>query len=367
MATIEQVKLSRLIFSHNWEDPAADEQALRLKRGDTIFTITSGGCNTLGFLRFEPEAIYCVDINPAQTYLMELKKAAITCFSHEELLEFMGLRERRHRLEMYKRLRGWLSPEAQQFWQKHRKVICRGIIMSGRYERFSKIAGMVIRFLQGRSQTQHFFQLTSLEEQEVFYNKTWDTKRWHSIFALLFNKKRLAAKGLNSDYFHFDDGSSSFSESFYIRASHAMKNIPVASNYFLSLYLLGHYYDENHVPDYLQKKNYEVIKNNIGRIHPVTGDSKYWLQKQPTGLFNAMSLSNICELMDDNDTCKLFTEVARTAKNGARIIFRNLMVPREVPERLRSHIVKDEVESGRLQQMDRSFVYSKVAAYQIKK
>ena len=48
----------------------------KVKEGDTVFTITSGGCNTLGFLRFNPTAVHCVDINPAQNHLMELKKAA---------------------------------------------------------------------------------------------------------------------------------------------------------------------------------------------------------------------------------------------------------------------------------------------------
>lgn len=71
--------------------------------------------------------------------------------------------------------------------------------------------------------------------------------------------------------------------------------------------------------------------------------------------------------MDDNDTGKLFTEVARTARAGARIVFRNLMVPREVPEGLRGCIVKDEAESMRLRNGDRSFVYSKTAVYEVKK
>jgi len=367
MAAIEQVQLSTLIFTHNWEDPSVDESALRPAPGDTLFTITSGGCNTLGLLRFRPAAIYCVDINPAQNWLIELKKAAIACFSYDEFLQFMGLRKCTDWLRMFERLRGWLRREAQLFWQGHRGIIRRGIIMSGRYERFSKIAGRVIRLLQGGRKTRRLFQLTNLEEQAAFYEKYWDNKRWRWIFNVVFNKKRLAARGLKADYFHFDDGSSSFSESFHAWAGHALKNIPIATNYFLALYLLGRYGDEEQVPDYLQRKNYAVIKENIHRIHPITADSKYWLQKQPTGFFDGMSLSNICELMDDNDTEKLFTEVARTARDGARIIFRNLMVPREVPASLQDRIVKDEAESLLLRKCDRSFVYSKVAVYAVKK
>src|SRR5215831_17829340 len=86
-----QVQLSKLIFTHNWEDPAVDEKALQIKEGDIVFTITSGGCNTLGFLRFKPSAIYCVDINAAQNFLMELKKAAFRDLDYENCMAFLGL------------------------------------------------------------------------------------------------------------------------------------------------------------------------------------------------------------------------------------------------------------------------------------
>jgi S-adenosylmethionine:diacylglycerol 3-amino-3-carboxypropyl transferase len=72
-----QVQLSKLIFTHNWEDPAMDEWALNIKEGDTVFTITSGGCKHTRFLRFNPAAVHCVDINPAQNHLVELKKSCI--------------------------------------------------------------------------------------------------------------------------------------------------------------------------------------------------------------------------------------------------------------------------------------------------
>jgi len=162
MAAIEQVQLSKLIFTHSWEDPSIDESALRPAPGDTLFTITSGGCNTLGLLRFKPAAIYCVDINPAQTWLMELKKTAIASFSYDEFLQFMGLRDCPDRLRMYERLKGRLTPEAQHFWQGHGRIVREGIIMNGRYERFSKIAGRLIRLLQGGRKTRRLFEPMSL-------------------------------------------------------------------------------------------------------------------------------------------------------------------------------------------------------------
>lgn len=362
-----QVQLSKLIFTHNWEDPAMDEKALNIKEGDIVFTITSGGCNTLGFLRFNPAAIFCVDINPAQNYLMELKKAAFKKFDYETFSAFIGLKKTDKRISYYNILKRELSTDAQHFWNENLKIIENGLIMNGRYERFVKIAGRLLRLLQGSNKTKNFFKLSSLNEQENFYNSKWDNARWRWIFKTMFNKKRLAKKGLVADYFHFDDGSSSFSESFYKRASHVMKDIPVQQNYFLQLYFLGHYSGTENIPEYLKKENYNCIEKNVQKIFPVSADSKYWLEQQPANTFDAFALSNICELMDDKDTHKLFVEVIRTAKPGARIIFRNLMIPREVPEDLKHVIIKNETLSKELQQQDRSFVYGKVAAYTVNK
>jgi S-adenosylmethionine-diacylglycerol 3-amino-3-carboxypropyl transferase len=362
-----QVQLSKLIFTHNWEDPAIDERALTLKEGDVVFTITSGGCNTLGFLRFNPASIYCLDINAAQNHLMELKKAAFIKLDYLTMAGFIGLNKITNRYSIYTSLQNTLSPEALQFWKSNNRILKNGIIMNGRYERFVKIAGALIRILQGRKKVNDLFEIQTIEDQKKFFDERWNNKRWHWIFNVMFNKKRLAKKGLVSDYFHFDDGSSSFSESFYKRASHMMKNIPVKTNYFIALYYLGHYLNEKAIPEYLKPENFGVIKQNINKVIPISADCKYWLEQQPDNKFDAFALSNICELMDDNDTLKLFTEVIRTAKPGAKIIFRNLMIPREVPENLRNIIIKNEPLSIELQQADRSFVYGKVAAYSVYK
>jgi S-adenosylmethionine-diacylglycerol 3-amino-3-carboxypropyl transferase len=362
-----QVQLSKLIFTHNWEDAAIDEKVLKIKSSDTVFTITSGGCNSLGFLRFNPASIYCVDINPAQNYLMELKKAAFKELDYETCMAFFGLNKCKERKKIFALLQKYLSQDASDFWYKQREVIAKGIIMNGRYEQFVKIAGSLLRLLQGRRKVKTFFTLSSIEEQKKFYEERWDNKRWRWIFNTMFNKKRLAKKGLVNDYFQFDDGSSSFSESFYKRASHVMKDIAVESNYFIALYFLGHYLNRQNVPEYLREENFSAIKSNIDKIQPVSADSKYWLERQPANMFDAFALSNICELMDDKDTHKLFSEVIRTAKPDARIIFRNLMIPREAPEDLRCSIIKDELLSRQIQFEDRSFVYGKVAAYKVNK
>src|SRR5882757_3447443 len=97
----DQVAIFKLVFTHNWEDPESDQAALKIKSGDALFAITSGGCNVLGFLLADPEIIYSVDINPAQSCLLELKIAAIKALTFEEFIGFAGLQLHNGRMNLY--------------------------------------------------------------------------------------------------------------------------------------------------------------------------------------------------------------------------------------------------------------------------
>jgi S-adenosylmethionine-diacylglycerol 3-amino-3-carboxypropyl transferase len=187
--------------------------------------------------------------------------------------------------------------------------------------------------------------------------------QWRMLFRLAFNKSVLAKRGLSADYFRFDDGSSSFAESFFHRSKRALREIPISSNYFLAQYLLGHYLTRDAVPDFLRKENLPIIRARLDRIQMVTADAKIWLASRPASSIDAFSLSNICELMSPAETALTFEEIARTSRSGARLCFRNLVIPREVQKSLASKIRLQEDCSRQLLEQDRSFVYSRVQAY----
>jgi len=363
----DQIELYKLIFTQNWEDPESDRKALQISPRDAIMTITSGGCNTLEFLCYDPEIIYAIDINPSQSFLLEMKIAAMKTLNYDQFIEFLGLQPSDNRIEQYQNIRKYLSEEAAQFWDHHLKIIAKGFLIRGRYENFVKYVGKLIQFIQGRKRVRGLLSKENLDRQKEFYDKFWDTRRTRLIFNLFFNKYILARKGLKADYFHFDDGSASFAESFFKKFSHAARNIPIDSNYFLQLYLMGEYRTLLEAPRYLQIEHYEMIKSRVNRIHIVTDDAKKWLMSMPEFSIDCFSLSNICELMSLEDSGILFNEVFRSSRNGGRICFRNLMIPREVPNKLQDKIIIDKELSKELMELDRSFVYSKVAAYKIAK
>jgi S-adenosylmethionine-diacylglycerol 3-amino-3-carboxypropyl transferase len=358
-----QVPLFKLVFTQNWEDPESDHVALKIKTGETVFAITSGACNVLGFLLHDPKTIYSVDINPAQSRILELKIAAIRALDFEEFIAFSGIKTCGNRMALYNRIKPYLNKEARNFWDAQTKIIKEGFFMNGKYERFIKIAGRFMTRLQGRERVKKLFAEKTREEQELYYDQVWNTKRLQLLFKIIFNKRILARRGLVADYFHFDDGSKSFAESFYNRSKKAFRDIPIRGNYFLSLYLLGKY--ENELPAYLKRENYDIIKSRVDRIQFSTAEAQTWLDHMPDESINCFALSNICELMSEKDTHRLFSAVSRTATKNARIIFRNLMIPRDVPVELNHIVVKDEKLSREIQFNDRSFVYGKVAAYHV--
>jgi len=363
----DQVSLFKLVFTHNWEDPESDHAGLKIKDGESIMAITSGGCNVLGFLLFNPEIIHSVDINPTQSYLLELKIAAIKTLTFDEFNSFSGLKDHENRLSFYKKICPLLSPETKEFWDNQKKILDKGFIMNGKYERFIILSAKFLNLLQGRKRVQGLLADKTQEEQKMYFDKVWNTRRFHYLFKVMFNKRMLAKRGLVGDYFHFDDGSTSFAESFYNRSRKAFRNLPAKGNYFLSLYLTGKFRNENEVPAYLKRENFEVIKSRVDRIKIITDEAQEWLQTMPEKSIDCFALSNICELMSDKDTSRLFASVLRTGKNKSRVVFRNLMIPREVPDEFRQQIVKDEILSRQIYDTDRSFVYGKVAAYSIKK
>ena len=363
----DQVELWDLLFGMNWEDPESDRRALEIKSGETLTTVSSGGCNTLTLLLEDPGKIYAVDINPSQSYLLELKCAAVRRLEHDELRAFLGLAECNRRLRIFEQLRGDLSEPAIAYWTRKVDAVRDGVIHAGRYEAFIRLFNRCLALIQGGRRIEGFFRCETLAQQRIYFNERWNTLQWRLLFKLLLNKRMLARRGLTTDYFKFDDGTTPFADSFFLRAKNAMRDIPIAPNYFMAQYLRGRYLNDYAVPAYLLKNNLPVVRDRLDRIEIVTSDAQGWLGRQPDASIDAFSLSNICELMSLEETGRLFAEVARAACPGARICFRNLMVPRGVPESLANRIVLDEALSRDLLARDRSFVYSRVQAFKVAK
>ncbi|KAI3650250.1 hypothetical protein MP228_004837 [Amoeboaphelidium protococcarum] len=112
--------LSTYIYAFAWEDPKVDLQFLDLQKDDQMLILTSGGCNALEYALHGPHKIHCVDMNPCQGHLLELKIAAMTALTYEDVWSLFG--EGYHpsfELMLDTRLSPYLSLHAYQFWKSN--------------------------------------------------------------------------------------------------------------------------------------------------------------------------------------------------------------------------------------------------------
>ena len=95
----------RILFAQCWEDAEMDRKALRLESDDVAVVVTSGGCTAMNLALERPGRIIAVDMNSAQTSLLELKAAGARVLDHGEYLELLGVRPSRRRRELYRACR----------------------------------------------------------------------------------------------------------------------------------------------------------------------------------------------------------------------------------------------------------------------
>jgi S-adenosylmethionine-diacylglycerol 3-amino-3-carboxypropyl transferase len=184
-----QIEFPELLFGMSWEDPESDRLALQIKPGDAVVTISSGGCNTFGLLLEDPGHIFAVDINPCQSHLLELKRAAIRHLDLDDLYAFLGLRPSRNRAEVFESLGSDLSAPALAYWRSRPEAIQCGVVYQGRYEQFLRHFRRLLHLAQGRRRIDGLFQSQSLEEQRDYFDRVWNTVQWRMLFRLLFNKQ----------------------------------------------------------------------------------------------------------------------------------------------------------------------------------
>jgi S-adenosylmethionine-diacylglycerol 3-amino-3-carboxypropyl transferase len=346
----------RLMFTQSWEDPACDLAALRPQRGDTILAITSGGDNALGFLLTDPQEVIAVDVNPAQTYLLELKQAAFRRLTHGEMLVLLGVRAGDHHVS-FARLRDDLSPAARAFWDARRHWLAKGLLTQGGFERYYAMLRAALRVVVGRRRLERLFTL-SFDEQREFYEREWDKWGWRALVGIGCSRFVLGQR-LDASWFAHAEVPS-FGAHFFRLAERAIAELPVRSNYFLAQLLLGRYLDEVTVPDYLKEENFETIRNRLDRLTAATADIGEALSALPGASIDCFALSNVFEYSPRELFDRSLAALVRAARPEARLSLRNLLAPRRLAGN--PAFVVDATLSMRLRDADRGFIYSRFEA-----
>jgi betaine lipid synthase len=139
----DQSQFKDFIYSFVWEDPATDIREMDINSGDEMLVITSAGDNALDYLvNAGPRHIHCVDMNPCQGHLLELKMAAFQTLTFEETWSLFGAGQRDDFPELLDRMSPKLSRPALQFWHAHAAAFEKCFYKSG-------YAGNVLKVLDG--------------------------------------------------------------------------------------------------------------------------------------------------------------------------------------------------------------------------
>ena len=372
LQALQAVKLKKskvfkdIIYAQCWEDPEIDRRAFQIGNDDVVFSITSGGCNVLAFLADNPKKVIALDLSPYQNYLLDLKMAAFREFDYEELLEFMGLLSSERRLELYFRLRRFMRPESNQYWDDQQSKILSGIIHCGKYEKYMQMLKKWLNLLVGRSLSEELFSCKTRQERELIYDTKWNNLRWR-FFTKVFLSRTIMTLLFSGRFFDQLEESFCFGDHFRTNIKRAITALPLKENYFLAYVLLGKFYNLINIPVYLQRENFEKIKSRIDRIEIVTASCEDYFSGIPADSISKFNFSNIFEWMEPASCENLLRETIRVARNGSVLTYRNLLVKRSRPESLATWIKPQRELSEELHAADRSFIYRAFVVEQITK
>ncbi|MDT3696006.1 MAG: DUF3419 family protein [Ignavibacterium sp.] len=354
---------SKVLYSQCWEDPQIDREAFNIQKDDVVFSVTSGGCNLLTFLVDDPKSVIALDLNPYQNYLLELKVAAFKFLTYEEVLEFVGVQKSKSRKKIYNSLKYSLSEEAYQYWNENIDKIERGIIHCGRYEDYMRLLRNFMRLLVTKRTVKKFFEIEDKDERVNLYERKWNTLRW-KLFTKVLLSRRTMSLLFDKAFFKYLKEDFSFGNHFAEKTKRALTELPIKQNYFLRYILLGNH-NEECLPYYLRKENFEIIKSRLNRIQIITDSCDNYFRQLPDGSISKFNFSNIFEWISEDVFENLLKETIRVAMDGAVITYRNLLVPRERPEILSDQIIPHKTFADRLHEKDLSFIYNKYVVEKI--
>lgn len=345
---------SRLSYSFGNEDWRTEERALQLKSGDHVLCITASGDRPLNLLHQECKKIVCIDANPIQNYLLQLKISAMKCLNYRDYLAFLGAIPGAGRLQTLQKLLPEMDKEAAQFWSEHKKMIEKGVLYQGAVERLTKILATCANIVRGKK-IKRLFAMDDLGKQRQFIDQEWDSRLWRKIF-------EYALKPFFTRFIIEDPGlinvGSSINPGIYLyeRINASLRRDLAKKNLLLSLLLKGEVSKEAFSP-YLTEGGTKVIRPRLNRLETRTTDVVEYLESLSGPTFDAFSVSDVISYMNENNFVRLLRAIVKTAKPGARFCLRQFLSSHQIPDDLQPFFVRDHAIEKELEDNDNCFVY----------
>jgi S-adenosylmethionine-diacylglycerol 3-amino-3-carboxypropyl transferase len=367
------------VYPQIWEDPEIDIQALRLGPDSRVMTIASGGCNVLNYLTEDPAEVIAVDLNPTHLALTRLKLAALRHLpDYEAFFRFFGEADTKANTAAYDaHVRPHLDRESRRYWEGRGPLRQRRISMFSRniyrYGQLGRFIGTVhvLAKLHGRD-PRRILSARNFEEQRSLFEAT---------LAPLFDKKLVrflcnlpvSLYGLGIPPAQFEalssDSGGDMAGLLRARLERLACDFPIEDNYF-AWQAFGRGYDREKkqaVPRYLRAENFETLRDRAERVTTRQMTVTEFLEGQDARSLAGYVLLDAQDWMGPETLDALWTEIARTAEPGARVVFRTAgaespLEPAVHPETM-ALFRRETALSTELTPRDRSSIYGGFHVY----
>lgn len=362
--TLSIYRNQNISYSLCWEDADLVLGALDTKPHDRVVSITSGGCNTLALASIAKEKVYAVDSNPAQNYLAILKHVASKHLNYWQYLDFLGVSPCPHRVQTLLNLSPYLPSECAEFFGRHTDWVARGIIHCGVFEGYMKIfRRVVLPLVQSRKTVESILSVTDKDEQLRIYTEHWDNPNYRLFGRIFFSQFVMQALGRHRNMFRYTNASNK-GRIYLERAGGTLAKGVVFQNPYLEYILCGTF--NRSLPLFLNQTNFDSYRQN-SNIEFVSSGIGQFLSGLPDASIHKFNLSDVFEGMSEADCKGVMGQVHRTATNGARIIFWNNLVKRDVQEELRPYFRLEDALINKYKPMEKVFFYDSFYIYTIQK
>lgn len=363
-----------LVYAQIWEDPVADMAALDIRPTDRMICIASGGCNVMSYLTARPETITAVDLSPAHIALLRLKLAAAQHLPlQSDFHALFGHADRPGNAALFGRcIAPRLDPETRAFWQARRglgrriDLFGRNFYRFGVLGRFIGAAHLVARI--AGVDFRPWLAAKTLEEQRAWFDAS---------IAPLFNRplvrflaqRRATLFGLGIPPAQFDklaaDGE--IVAVLRDRLRKLLCDFPQNDTYFGWQALGRGYAPGGSVPPYLEARHFETLRVMADRVMAIHASVTDHLSHLPHASRDIYVLLDAQDWMDDAQLNALWCQIDRTARPGARVLFRTGgaadILPGRVAPALLARWGRDDARSAAAFAADRSAIYGGVHLY----
>lgn len=369
-----------LVYPQIWEDPDIDMEAMELGPDCRVLAIASGGCNAMSYLRDDPREIVTVDLNPAHVALLRLKVAAAQHLpDYKAFFEMFGAADKASNVDNYDTyVAPHLDKTSRDYWDAmrprgHRRIegFAQNFYRFGLLGRFITSGHMLAR-LFGKNPARMMSARSIDEQREIYKADLEPLFRKRLVRAILGYRASLFGLGIPPAQFEALAGDRLMVDVVRERLERLACGFDLKDNYFAwQAFNRGYAKDGNGpLPPYLQEKNFPLVRERAGRISVENTSLTRRLKSEPSASFDRYVFLDAQDWMDDDVLTELWQEVTRTAKPGARVIFRTAgeetILPGHIPDAILDRWHYEAERSRALHDRDRSAIYGGFHLYILK-